>query len=133
MRQRPSLVAIVVGVGAPVAQSLPAQNLNIDLGAYFGTPPNTYGAAANRAGTWNTLGVAAPPSLRGLGETTTSASATVAAEPDTCWVDTCTGDTQALMANNIFTQNGTWTVALTGLANGTYTLFLCTSQPTPWW
>ena len=123
MRQRPWLVAILIGVGMPVAPPLLAQNLNIDLGAHFGAPSNTYGAAANQAGTWNTLGLGATPSLLGLGEAATSVSATVTAYTDEGWSNTCTGDTQALMDDNIFTF-GTWTVALTGLSNGTYTLFL---------
>jgi hypothetical protein len=118
------LAAVLVAAGAAAAQPAVAQRLNIDLGPHFATPSNAYGAAANQAGEWNTLGLGVTSNLVGLDGAPTSVSATVTAGTDDGWDDVCPGDSMALLADNIYTQGGTWTVTLTGIANGTYTVYL---------
>jgi hypothetical protein len=102
-----------------------AQNLNIDLGAHFGTPSNTFGAASAQAGMWNTLGLGATSNLDDFTGTTTTVGAVVTADFDEGWADNCTGDVHALLDDNIYSVEGnTWSVVLSGLTNGTYTVYL---------
>jgi hypothetical protein len=126
MRWCDLLRTVLIGVGVLAGQPLLAQNLNIDLSQAQGfSPSNAFGAAANQAGTWNSLKLGTTPNLLGLNGASTSVSATVTAGTDLgTGGSTCTGDLHLLLDDNIYTRSGTWTVALTGLTNGTYTLYL---------
>ena len=107
-----------------VAAPLLAQSLNIDLGTVEVAPSSTYGAAAGQAGTWSKLGLGTTPGLPNLSGTATSVSATVSADTSGGYSNDCTGDLGHLINDNIYTLQGTWTVALSGLAPGTYTVYL---------
>lgn len=118
------LAAALGSVGLLVTGSSLAQSLNIDLGSYFDTPPSSYGAVANQEGTWNTLGLGATSNLVDLQGFATPVAATVTAEGDDGWTNACEDDVHALRDDFVYTEAGTWNVALTGLANGDYTVYL---------
>ena len=101
-----------------------AQNINIDLGDYWGTPSNTFGAASGQTGVWNTLGLGAASNLQDITGTSTAVGATVTAGGGTGNMDICTEDVRLLISDNIYTLDGSWSVVLTGLTNGDYTVYL---------
>lgn len=108
-----------------IASPLAAQNLNIDLGSTFGTPGSSYGAAAAQPGTWTTIGLGATSNLAGLNGSPTPVDASVVADTDLGSLGDCTGDLRALTGDNIYSENGaSWTVTLTSLQNGEYTVYL---------
>jgi hypothetical protein len=103
-----------------------AQSLNIDLGtstAVPGPPSSSYGAAANQAGVWSRVGLGTTPALPDLTGAATTVSVAVTADSDQGAAATCTGDLGALV-NDFVYSTASWNVALTGLTNGNYTLYL---------
>jgi hypothetical protein len=102
-----------------------AQKLNIDLGAALGTPSDAYGAVSGQTGRWNTVGLGVTSGLVDTTAAPTAVNITVSADADTGQQSGCpTADADACVADAIYTANGTWTVNLAGLANGTYEVFL---------
>jgi hypothetical protein len=124
-RQLRYFSAVLVGLSFASAAPLLAQNLNIDLGAHFGTPSSSYAGVADHEGAWNALGLGVSANLVDLEGFATPVSANVAADDaDGWWDHECPGDAHALRDDYIYTHAGTWTVALSGLANGAYTVYL---------
>lgn len=124
MSARRTVVALaVLAAVALAAPTAVGQPLNIDLGTHLAAPSAAFGAAANQPGSWSDLGVGTYPALVGLSGAATGVSATVTAQdPDGFSID-CTGDMSALLADNIYSAGVPWTVALSGLANGTYRVY----------
>ena len=117
------LITLIV-VALPV--SLQAQNLNIDFGAYFGTPSDAFGAASGQTGRWNTVGLGATYNLENTSTAPTAVSITVTAQTAGGYGNGCAWGTDLnnLMADNFYVQGGMWEVTLAGLANGSYEVFL---------
>jgi hypothetical protein len=99
--------------------------VNIDFGTSKGEPSAAYGAASGQVGVWNQagLGVTALVSPSGV---STGASATVSANSGTGNVGgSPVNDDERLLNDNFFSSGGApWSVALSGLADGTYRVFL---------
>jgi hypothetical protein len=119
-----SILAVLLG-----PRALAAQAFNVDLGATEGTPSNFFGAAAQQQGTWNTLRLGTTNALFDVSGHVTAVSAKVTAQTDVGNAFDCTGDIHALLADNIFSSvntafQGKYSVELTGLENGDYTVFL---------
>jgi hypothetical protein len=111
-----------------------AQNMNIDLGAAHGTPSNTFGAASGQGGVWNTLVLGTTVGLPDITGVATAVNVTVTSDYDdgNAGNDECSGDNEALLDDNIYSNLGnTWTVVLSGLTNGAYTIYLY--GPTNWY
>lgn len=100
------------------ATTASGQSFNVDLGDFSGTPPDTY-AAAGVAGVWNTLNIESA-SLVDINGAASGVSLAVSAEALTSGPGT--PPDQTLLGDNIFDCNGTleWSLAFTGLANGSY-------------
>jgi hypothetical protein len=80
-----------------------AQNINIDFGAYYGTPSNAFGAASGQTGVWNTLGNGATPNLLDITGANSGVTATVSSYDDTGRLDSgCGGDLHAFRDDNFF-------------------------------
>lgn len=118
----------VLGCGTASATSL-----NIDFGSTFGTPSSSFGAGAGQAGVWNTISASGTTALVGLSgaalpgvtlNLTGSPSLTMTGSQAT---PNLTADEQALVGDNFyvasFAASETWTVKLSGLENGKYTVY----------
>jgi hypothetical protein len=115
-----SLLSLVFVCAAP---ELRASNLNIHFGG-FGAPDSTYGAAAGQPGAWNlitSLGVTG--NLLNLSGVSTAISLNLTADSDAGALGG-TGNTGALRGYNFFSLDGDlWSVTLSNLDNGTYSLY----------
>jgi len=118
------VMVMVLGTATFAAPALHAQSLNIDLGTVEVAPSSSFGAAAGQAGTWSKLGLGTTNALPDLTGAATSVAATVTADTSTGYDNSCTGDLGHLVNDNIYAEGGTWTVTLTGLAPGEYTVYL---------
>lgn len=108
----------------PIAVLPPATvALNVDFGAFFGAPSSGFGAAAGQTGTWNLIGIGSVPLLATSGALT-GVTATVSADFATSNGGTGTGDTQALLGDNIIdcVDPDAWSVQLAGLPDGDFLL-----------
>jgi len=120
--------AALFALAAPAAF---AQDLNIDIGATFGTPSNAYGAGAAQPGTWNSLtSVTGPYSATNLlntaGVATTADVANVGGFGDFSFNNPGTvGNDEALMDDlqDVGGVGGTTTWTFTSLTNGTYDVY----------
>ena len=102
-----------------------AQNLNVDFGSAHGTPSNTFGAASGQVGTWNTLGLGTTSGLLDITGAATTVAVTVTSQTDTgSSGGSCGGDLGALLDDNFYTSGATWSVDLSGLTNGNYSVYL---------
>ena len=98
-----------------------AQNFNVDLNATFGTPSNTYGAAASQAGTWNTLTTTGPSALLDTSGGATGVTATANQFFLFSFNNAGTaGDDEMLMDDG---ADGARTWTFSGLANGSYDIY----------
>lgn len=124
---RAAFTAVVAfGSALLVGPSLFAQSLNIDLGtstAVPGPPSSSYGAAANQTGVWSRVGLGTTPALPDLTGAATAVSVTVTADNGDGALTSCAGDLGSLV-NDFVYSTANWSVALSGLANGSYTLYL---------
>jgi hypothetical protein len=102
-----------------------AVGLNIDFGTFFSEPTSDYGAAAGQDGSWNRagLGVTALVDTFGL---PSGASVNVTADDGTGYIgSTPSNDDEELLQDNFYSGNGnSWSANLSGLASGTYDVFL---------
>lgn len=122
---RPTALLVFV-LSLPVPAFAAAQSFNVDIGAVGGTPAASFGAAAGQAGTWNEIGLGTSANLSDLGGAATPVSVAVSADTDTGSQLLCSGDIGALINDNVYRQgaNAVWNVTFSGLANGSYTVFL---------
>jgi len=98
-----------------------AQNFNVDLNATFGTPANTYGAAAAQAGTWNTLTTAGPNALLNVSGAATGVSASANQFILFSFNNAGTSGADEQLMDDGADGARTWTIS--GLANGTYDVY----------
>lgn len=126
---RPERVFLIAALTLGLATGLAAQSLNIDFGTATapeaGLAPPSFGGAAGQTGSWNQVGLGNVPNLLGLGGAPSSVSISVTGQsaagfPPTG--DVCTGDFGLLMNDNFYTSDAS-TVVLSGLVNGTYTVY----------
>ena len=119
-------LAVVCLVAGVVYAGDPTTELNIDLGdVFFGDPSDAYGAASGQTGRWNSVGLLVTTDLLDTAASSTAVSISVDADSAGGAAGQCLNpDDQALMDDNIFTYQGTWTVILAGLANGFYEVYL---------
>jgi hypothetical protein len=101
---------------------LSAYDINLDFGNANGTPTNTFNAAA-QAGEWNTLGLGAHSNIFNISGVATPVTALVTAESGGSGAG-CSGDEGALFGDQIHSSNDSWTIALSGLNNETYDVYL---------
>ena len=115
-----SLLSLVFVCAAP---RLHASNLNIHFGG-LGTPDSTYGAAAGQPGVWNLItSLGSTSNLLNLGGGSTAVSLNLNADSDAGSLGG-TGNTGALRGYNFFSfNNDPWSVTLTNLDNGSYSLY----------
>lgn len=112
---------LLIAVSPPMA----AQNFNVDLGDYWGTPSDAFGAAPGQTGHWNTIGRGTTYGLESLNSATTGVNISVSADSDRGYgTGCCCGDTNSLSGDQIHTQAGKWFIDLANLKNGVYDLFL---------
>ena len=102
-----------------------AQNFNVDFGDARGTPTSTYGAAAGQVGAWTTIAVTGSAvALKNLDGTASTGQVTLSAQYPGGTATTRTGDQAALLDDNFFSdQPASWSVVISGLANGRYSLY----------
>jgi hypothetical protein len=116
-----SLAVLILSL-APAAA---AENLNVDLGTHWGTPSGSFGAASGQSGTWNQVGLAGSAGLLDVTGAATPVAMSVSALADTGWTGTGSDDSRLLVEDNIWIGGGgSWSVTLSGLANGAYDLYL---------
>jgi PEP-CTERM motif len=125
------LAAMTVIFAGGLANSAFATSININFGdvdQIRGAPSNGFGAASGQVGTWNDLSLGLTSGLLDLGGSATGVAATVTADNPNGFQLGGSGDFAKLMDDNFFSQTGgaigNWTVALTGLSNGTYDIYL---------
>ena len=107
------------------APHVAAQSFNVDFGDGRGTPTSTYGAAAGQVGAWTTIAVTGSAvALKNLDGTASSGQLTLSAQYPGGTATTRTGDQAALLDDNFFSDRpASWSVVVTGLANGRYSLY----------
>lgn len=122
---RPLLFTATFGVLIALAATASAQSFNVDFGSYYGSPNAAYGAAANQVGTWTTISTTGSAvALQNLGGTTSSSLLTVTAQSIDGQASAHTGNENALLDDNFFSQSpALWSVSVTGLTNGFYSLY----------
>lgn len=105
-----------------VATTASGQNLNVDLGDNFGSPPSTY-AAAGTAGTWNTVNIESVALVDTAGFATT---VSLTASADFTGGGPGMSPDVALLGDHIGDCNGVveWSLAFTGLEHGNYRVLL---------
>ncbi len=105
-----------------VATTASGQNLNVDLGDNFGSPPSTY-AAAGTAGTWNTVNIESVALVDTAGFATT---VSLTASADFTGAGPGMSPDVALLGDHIGDCNGVveWSLAFTGLEHGNYRVLL---------
>lgn len=115
------LAALLLAASMPIQ----AQNFNVDLGDFWGTPSDAYGAASGQTGRWHTVGLGITDSLENTASAPTGVTVKISADKDRGYGTGCAwGDTNSLSADNIYTYAGKWTIDLAHLKNGVYELFL---------
>ena len=108
------------GAAAPIG-------VNIDFGAIKGFPAATYPAAASQAGEWNNIvdiaGVEQP--LNDLSGAASSLKISVTSEDATGSTGNDITDDNKLLNDNFYSSSGaTWTVLMTGIPSGDYSLYI---------
>jgi hypothetical protein len=130
MLKPPCLAFLSLAATLCLALPLAAQSVNADVHSAFGTPPSTYGAAANQSGIYNNIdaGTVAPIPLVDLTGAPTGASMTHTGAFFNFSFDNLntTGDDQTLMDDcqdiGGIGNSDTWTIS--GLSNGVYEIFI---------
>lgn len=99
-----------------------AAGLNVDFGTSWGTPAASYGAASGQTGTWNEVGLGATA----LVDVTGAASGVSISVSATALGNATSdgSDDARLLADNFYGQNFGWSADLSGLAPGSYRVFL---------
>lgn len=98
---------------------------NIDFSSHWGTPADTYGAAAAQSGVWNAHTDIAGGSVTLLDLAGGASAATIAVTAtDDGWTGSAAGDTQLLLNDNFYLSGATWTVDIAGLVNTSYLLYI---------
>jgi hypothetical protein len=106
--------------------SAAAASIYVDFGAFNGAPSSAFGAAAGVAGVWNNITLlGATAGLLDTDGTLTSVGITVSATSMDGTGGPGSTDAARLMHDNFFAANGgAWSVSLSGLADGSYDLYL---------
>jgi hypothetical protein len=104
-----------------------ATPINIDFGSFNGAPSSGFGAAAGQTGTWNDMSfIGSYSGLVDTGGNATGVAITVMADSMGGVGIGGSGDFALLMDDNfeVGPQSPNWSVALTGLSDGLYTIYL---------
>ncbi len=130
--RRAQMVAVLaLWITSLVAAEASATPLNVDFGDTYGTPSNSFGAAAGQAGFWNQIDptVSGPQAVLGLSGQPTGVTLTVSVgealfsnnDPST------SGDDEALLDDELdiipSTVGGSATVTFSGLPAGEFTVY----------
>jgi len=119
-------IALSVALTASVVHA--GTGVNIDFGTTYGVPSSAYGGASGQAGTWNLAGLgftaladlSGAPSGVSVNAVASNATGNNGSVP--------ANDDQLLLNDNLSSFNplgtATWTVTLTGLADGGYRVFV---------
>jgi hypothetical protein len=122
-------MVILCAVGLAHASLAFADSINIDFGNLDGAPSSAFGAASGQTGTWNNISSLGMTSgLFNTSGSVTGVSIAVTADTMAGGFAVGSGDFALLMDDNFysntFTTPNPWTVRLTGLSNGSYTVYL---------
>ncbi len=111
-------------IGSFCAQSLSAVTIFVDFGSSYTGLPANYAAAAPTAGTWNAITSLGATALVDVSGGVTSSSITVTADTITGDGGTPTSDTEILLNDNFYTQDGGWSVEINSLPAGPYEIYV---------
>lgn len=122
MRFPTRILCIVAALAAAPAWG---QNINIDVGNFYGTPTAGYGAAAAQPGIWTTVngGLATAQALSDINGVPTTATFQISLGGDFSFDNALTtGDDQALMDDGV-DPGASNTITIAHLSAGTYTVY----------
>ena len=121
--------AVAVVTTLALSDRANAVSINIDFLSIrnIGVPPDTYGAAANQSGRWNQINedATSPTALQDLGGGSTFVQIELSGGlSDGSGTSALSADDRALLADNFLAAGSSWTVAITGLTNGAYNVYV---------
>jgi len=119
-------VALAVIATASVARG--GSEVNVDFGTTYGVPTNGYGGASGQTGAWNLAGLGFTALVDSSGNPSGVNVGAVASNATSNNGNVPANDDQLLLNDNLSSFNplgtATWTATLTGLADGSYRIFL---------
>lgn len=123
------VMAAAIACSLAHPQVAAAVGYNIDFGtAVYGVPSIDYGAYANQPGAWNAITSTGTTTLVDLTGTATGAALNLSSSANTGGnvgpLPNLNAGDRALIGDNFYTIQSSWSVTLSGLANGLYNLFV---------